>query len=848
MALGKPKPVDFSYLSDAIGSQTQQRLQRVDKQLQTTQKKIVLTEDATRKTLDVAEKARQSSAESRKAQLDIMGSMDSTVAKAKRAIELSDSQNPLDRLELWALQQSDPSGYTREGNTERLQYLQTAAGALSNRELIVQSGYMDEVQGIQDQLTESMLSDESEVALLSAQEAAGKEAIDAAIEAQATRVQFLQNQNTMADLAISNMTPEQVKASEMAAAQTGKPVNINGIEVPQQRLTERKQALEDRDYYIRQRQVEQEGIILGNSTPEMIEQAITDAKGAKDGKAMLSGVPISLARLQERRAALLQQDYAMLAQEQGIANMAEENTNKTLTRLASTYSLPELNQLIMDGGVDKATGQQIPLPILENIRNTKSQTNQQMIAQEALGITAGDPMTGVVSQKQYFDSIKPISGSPLENAITSSKNVLTAAAALVSSGDPMRIASGLEIINRNRENVDAMITEEAKRLSSGDKKLQTAYEFQLRGQAIPQELITEALTERVTKNQGIGSWLSPANRGAFETTYRAKLAELTQTNVTGMAAADLKALAVEQAMSVVMNNVGGTMSNELMSFQFGDPTNPLAQAGMKPEQFLSLMRQADQQGARLYQQASKKSDQEMAALNSGQVSDPDYAASQASQLYLALEKTKPGLGEAYMQWWSSPARVDMAAKYVQYKTGDSKDFAQLAENSMIFPAIPNMTSVYASSLEDGQRFLYSSELQKEHVNYVTFGGDNGSKQAFLLQMDPNLSDLERQQAYGLLIQPLVVQAEANKMPPDQAAVFIETQLKTMRPTDPVAKKVLTKILQGRESALGIIDDFAYANRLRTDPLAHFMFGTPIDRALGAEPEKFKWYTDLTKGK
>src|SRR6188768_2125130 len=164
MALA-PKKVDLGYVNEALDAQEMVRKDRANRELQNAKKSIALTESANRKTLAVQEQQRQSNQQTRQAQLDIMGSMDSTIAKAKEAIALSDSDNPMDRLKLWAYQQTDPSGYTREGNTERLGYLQNAANALGNRELIVQAGYMDQTQEIQDELTQSMLGDNADLDL-----------------------------------------------------------------------------------------------------------------------------------------------------------------------------------------------------------------------------------------------------------------------------------------------------------------------------------------------------------------------------------------------------------------------------------------------------------------------------------------------------------------------------------------------------------------------------------------------------------------------------------------------------------------------------------------------------------
>lgn len=848
MALA-PKKVDFSYVDNALDAQEMLRKDRANRQLQNAKKQIALTESANKKTLAVQEQQRQSNQQTRQAQLDIMGSMDSTIAKAKEAIALSDSDNPMDRLKLWAYQQTDPSGYTRQGNTERLQYLQNAANALGNRELIVQAGYMDQTQEIQDELTESMLGDNADLELLKAQEANGAEAIDAATQAQAVRAQFMTNTATMQDQALASMTPDQVKTATMAASQApDSQVNIGGVNISAGKLIERQAALDDREYYTAVHQTERQNVLVGNLTAEDTERYITEAAGSKDGMALIKGVQVPVAQLHARKAALQSRDYNQAIEQQTLANIAESNLNKTLTRQAGTYSLPELNSMIANGNVDPATGTYFPQEILESARNAKATARDQLIQDQVTMAQAADPMSATVEQKNYLDSIQTQHGTPLEGVVNSSKTVLNAAAALAASGQPDTIRASQAILLANRENVDKAISAEAQRLSPNDKTLALAHEYQLRGQPIPQHIIIEGLTERMSKPSGggVGSWLTPAMAGLYESTYRGAMQEMQLKPTLGMDKETMKRDANQIALSAVLNQVGGELSNNLMVYQFSDQKNPLVVAGVKPEVFMNIVRTADVEGARLYKNASGKKDEEIAALMSGQITDPDFSASQASQLYLALEKTKPGLGQEYLDWWTSPAQQEMTRRYGQAVTQQAQDnFMKLSENSLIVADLTDMTQTYANQLADGQKFLYANDLNRQHTEYVTFGGNAANKQAFLLQSDTALNDLERQQAYALLIQPLVIQTEALKMPANQAATYIEQNLRSMRPDDPVAKKLLTKVLAGREASLKVVDNFAVANSI--SPGSNYQqWGAVYDASQNSSnTNTYGWFKELT---
>lgn len=109
--------LNLGSLGEMLDTQNTRRETRQAADAAATTKRINMTQDASRRAAGVSDQARASADASRKAQIDILSGVDGQVDKAKVAIELSNSKNPMDRLKLYMLQQTDKS-YTRAGNLE----------------------------------------------------------------------------------------------------------------------------------------------------------------------------------------------------------------------------------------------------------------------------------------------------------------------------------------------------------------------------------------------------------------------------------------------------------------------------------------------------------------------------------------------------------------------------------------------------------------------------------------------------------------------------------------------------------------------------------------------------------
>jgi hypothetical protein len=465
----------------------------------------------------------------------------------------------------------------------------------------------------------------------------------------------------------------------------------------------------------------------------------------------------------------------------------------------------------------------------------------------------GDPAESLASFSTYLDQVKtnaPADG-PLANLLHTQDNIFKVAASLLGSNDPAEATMGASMMQGAREQVEAGITSEAKRLSNGDKDKEIALNYQLRGQAIPPDVVATALTNRVTKGQPLTGWLSSQNAILFQNTFAKARQQIALENPL-MDKKDVENAAVEAGIQQVMTNASQGMTEQLLSFQMTMPDNPLKQAGLNPTEILSMYHDADSQGIQNYQQQTGLNDQEMQKRVTGETPDDQLAAAQAGAFYMSLEKKQPGLGQAYLNWWNSSSRGTLVNKYSEVVAANAgkNGFTNLAETSLVVPTLDDQMSHYATLLNQGQQNVYSTELARQHQSFVTFQGNAATKQAFLLQADKGLTDSDRKSAMSLIFAPLLKQVTESHMPADQAATFIESQLKTMKPDDAGTKAILKKVLAGRDGSLTILDDFAKTtgvNPMLIAPISpigalfakHVQPGNDIEKAMTG----YQWFQD-----
>lgn len=800
-----------------------------------------LNRTATQEATVVMNQSMQSAADTRKRQLEVLGGIDEQLGKAKTAMQLSQSQNPLDRLQLWALQQTDPSGFTRAGNVQRMQFLQAGSEALGTVEAIKQAGYSDMIKQIQNKVMLAEQPGNDKLATLALAEKQGQERIDASKNDLATKAGMLGTMNTMQDEAVQNLTPEQVDTALLHA--TNSPTgtaNVGGVDISLAKLQDRQIQLEERSYNGTVLQQNTAQLALNNMTLPQAQTALSQAQGA-GGQIMIGGIPMSAALIQTRIDALTDRDVQNTQNLLSINSQLDAQSKKASERVAATYNVPELQNLIRNGGIDAKTGQQFDLDIIQKQLAIKQQVATDQANQTALMGSLTDPAKAAADQMTYIESIKVDPQSPIAAQLAAQKSAVRIAATMLSDqSDPQKQAIAATIVAGSRAQVDALVGAEAKRLSAGDKDLENALNYQLRGQPIPADVTEQAVLDKQSSNKPIGNWLSGKNRSDYTVAFQAALSKLQSDSSYQDDPKALRIQAGEQAMDVVKANIAQGTSDTIWSTQTGIKGNPL-NGVFSGSEFLSVIKQADMDGATQYQNETGLKQDEMLARMNGQINDPNFAAAQASALYQALEKKRPGLGKQYTDWWNSDARNQFVANYADATTKATQTFTQATENGLITPDLQGQMANYGAILGDGEKRALSSDLTRQHADFVTFGQEPTTKQVFLLQQTQGLTDTERKQAMTNLIGPLLAQAKAQGLDTSSATKFVEANLRTMQPQDSADRKLLQKVISTRDAALKIVDDFT-AIQPTLVPFVNKTANTPAQ--MWRATANFSWWKDI----
>jgi hypothetical protein len=740
------------------------------------------------------------------------------------------------------LQQTNPS-YTAEGNTARLTYLRSAADALGQQGVIQQGAYAEQIAKIQTDLGLSTMEGENELRLMQTAEAQGAERIQMAKDLQATRMGILQTQESLKQTALAALPLDQAMAAQSNAAQseTGT-ANVGGVDIPLAQITERVDALRQRDYLLKLQKSQSVDMALGELTlPQLMvfkQQALTST----DKMTTIGGLPISLARIQDREQTLMNQDANSLATQYNTLTIGKSLLAETQRQVLQTMSLPELTNLQASGGI-APDGTKYQMDMIQAQRTLLATGQEQAMKDQYTMMTLSDPSTSFLQMNNALDSIKADPTSTLGQFVQSQKKLLQGAAYIADPNQPQtpeNLAFSSAILTQIQENTNKAISDEAKKRSGGDKNLATAWEYQLRGQAVPEEVVRTALIEKVTTGKPATEWLNNEQHGILINTYNAAKMRLDNEALMMGAfrpdPATIKQLAAEEAVNAVKLNASNGIKDEVLAMQASQKDNPLAVAGMTGSEILLTTKRADDAGFSNYITDQNMDSKAVDALRAGQGTDQqklELENYRAAALFVELEKKQSGLGSAYIKWWQSPKRTEMIDSYNNAKQRSFNDLATgMSGYSLLAPSLQPGFSAYANTLGDGERLMMQEQLQKQHAEYITFGGSQESKQVFLLDRDKTLTDAERQQAMATIINPLIEQAKQMGMnSPDQMTNYMETSLRQMIPEDPNQRKLLSKILMHRDETIEILDSFI---QISTDAVAKQRQSLGIMGAIGAD--------------
>lgn len=840
----------------SLAQQDEKRRRRQATELAVAEKKARVAAAARDKSAIVTRESMLSAGQSREKQLEVLGGVNQQVEIAKQAIALSDSDNPLDRLKLWMLQQSNPS-FTREGNLERINYLQSAAAAEGGIEALRQQGYADSLQTIENAAILETAADESILSVIKLQETQGQELIDAHTSNLAVTQQTMATQDSIQQLQLSKMTAEEVQQTYQSMKAAGvDTATVDGVDIPAGKMEERVQAMQDREYNMFLRNQQIGAIALSNVTaaelPKLKELAMQDP----NRQVQIGNASVSLAQIQARELDVMTQDVTTLQLRDTQIGLAKKYAAEADKRVLQTMNVPELNQLALNNGVD-SSGYQYDLGAVVGQLEVKRGLNNAGLAQQFQVASIGDPLTAIANRQQALGAIQAEPGTQLAEEIARQRSVLSVAATTVESskGDPRVLAETMttvsQVLTGGDEAIQTAVAAEAKRKSNGDPLREQAYKHLLIGQPIPQEIVQQALSENMKKGRPVGDWLSPETRGVYLNAYREYETQIKmEYRNAGMplSAVDADSLAHDAGIKAVQQKLGSNVTDQLMAAQtrsgigdkYGNPLYGVLTAG----RFLATTRQADIEGADLYAKALGISPEELAK----RPPDSQLMAYQSAALIRKLEEVKPGLGNAYAAWWGSEKKNGFVETFAAQQQFGGTTLGEKSEASIMAGLHTSTAEMIGASLSEGSDLLYQSQLQEQHANYVLFGGNPVNKQVYLLEQDPSLTPAEKQQAMTEIIIPILNLAKEQNLDPSTTTAFLETNLRDFKSEDARLNGLLKKMLKYRPTAMKAIDDFANQSQWFTSMAMAGGNPSPtgegVAKDLGMQVEGFKWWNEI----
>lgn len=842
MAIGFKPMLAFGDLSGAMEDQYKIAEERRKKEMENQVVDTALSEQAARESKVVSDQSMQSAEASRKQQLDILQGIDGELKKANRAIELGASDNPMDRLTLYALQQADPS-YTRDGNIRRIEYYQKAADAVGGIEAIEQGGFADQLKQIENNKNFAQMQNDSDLALLKLTELQGEERINAVTNYTAQLSGQITQQNNIQDQALDNVPDESIDAAiaEAKKAPDGK-ANISGVPISLAKLELRKQQATERQYLFQNRNAELAGRALDMMTPEEVQEAEDFA--AKNGGIYTTegGVSIPFNKLRERRAANLNMEFTQQSQAEVLKGYDETNRRKTDEKILDTFSVTKLTSMLAGDGSDPQSKARFDKDqIMESLTRKQEASSRQF--QEQFMVDSGQ-LTALPAKNNidYIDSLNVTPGSQLATALATQRQINLVAAGTLGKDDvdPANKMDMLAVTNGSRETIDAAIRAEAVRLAgpTADKDLVALNEAVIRRQPLPPEIAESIIFERAMDDKkGMGGILDQPMNAVFVKAFSDKMEQLNNPanaqNTMGMTTAEKKKEAAAYAMQALTMAGSGGVTEAMMTAQASVPGHPLGAAGVSGAQFLAISKKADEAGIKQYLDQGRSPpgvDKKTVTPDILRANPPaDLLALQQANLMVELEKLKPGLAKGYTDWWASPEAEKYSTGFVTAMGQTKNKVSDMMTWSLVSPTIPSQIATYQQLTLQGREIMAVDVISKQHQDYINFGGSAESKQAYLIDATPELNDQEKKIGWTL-VQPLIMKAKEQGMNAAQTSQFIEGQLAVMQVPSGAPAAVLKKMQAGRGTALNTIERFNKAQ-----PPQAGIFGIDpymLNRALG----------------
>lgn len=888
-------------LADAFGIQDTIRTERQGAELLQAERATKFTQKANQQAQTILDESFETGTQHRQAQLDVLDQIGANVEIANEAMRLSDSDDPLDRVKLWFLQQGD-NRYTAEGNTRRLQYLQTASGAIGLQNVIQQEQYQAAISNITSNLELQLSGDAQAVELLKVQERQGQERIDAALNYNAAVRDQIMTDNATRELALSNASVETLQSMAQGMAERNKRSaelmgsSVSATQVEQELLRRRNQELAMDGLEHNARIMHLNAMNLAD-----VRNGIAVAEQSKDGMARIKDMDFTLAQLQARELTLRSQANAGEQATLDAHALQEQKFMMHQTNTLENLSMSQLQQVKADGYMlTTESGQKIAMEpaLVEAQIQTELDRRAGIVGADMLRNQGNVPMTELHHQASAIEMTlsRLHTNSPirrqLENQLRGIRFAAGAEQWFDENGE-IRDANAAQQVGQLLTDAGTAlqnaIQSEAERLGKGDDALVDAYVEQLSGRPVDWRDTSRALTEAAKTDQGLSKvalWLTPEQTALFKTAFYDSLAQIQAAQYQGgwgnISESNARGMAAEQAFAAVRQVMSNQMTQSVLSAQGNDiklmtesgaeislgaqHQNPLSRR-MSGAQILTLYNQADDEGLRQFaasELGADLTDEQLEMLRQGQ-DIPDMGQQQMQRLRqgLAIAQTGavlhlmdmqyPGLAVEYTNWWNSPNSRAFLQQYEMLQgAGQSQSFEGAVNHGMVREFIPTMGPEHAAQLNLGSESQAGYELQQKSADYLTFGGNIETQQVYLTQQIPGLSTVDKQTIMTQIVQPLVAQVMQDA--PDASGAehrtLFERQLRFFRSDNANIQQLYRKFMEGRDGAIQAYQDLIQLSdhQRRQGGISTTMTQSAYDQQLQQQVDSqlgnFEWWIQL----
>jgi len=830
-ATSRPGSFDFGSFQKSLDEQNRLREARQAEQVAVAQK---------------AGEIKQQSADLANRQFQDMGFLkrdaDMMQAKASHARQLADSNNPVDTLRLLGLQAMDPNGYLSEQRDKRLQSDRQVAATL-------QQYYAFGQDALQAKLTAST----AQLDVLTQLENIGNEKLTSFATSAKLMHDNLTAQQQMKEDSIHAMDiPDLTLAIGQAKASPNGMTNIGGIDVDLRTLEDRQQALKDRLYDMTVKDTarqlaEDENAHVGDTiAARNYDRAIIKDKVAHlsdDLAAAATQRALAADETKNLPATLADRDYNRALQAEQRKNLPLDQSIRQGQRLATAKALidqaqerevrgmsqRELND-IRNNNYKNAAGEQYQPSVIDDAYARRKQAEVDSINEQVRNYQLDNFDTATLAQERERTAAvaaRVPAGTPLEKATKNFQSAVGIAG--LGAGKDQGIvsrASSLAIYSDARAKYDAAIDAQAKFDAKGDKNLEEIRRAYYRGEAVPQETLTNAAADRLGKFKSVADLFPAATATKIERRYRDLLQARLQVGIAdpAMSAEDKKIVqadVVQEAIDWGINQDLKGQTEFILGNQIKDPSHPLY-GKMSQQQLAGLYAQADGMGIQQWKQINKLSDADADSLMNGippQGQDTNGAAQlyqqlkfmQNQELLQVLDGVEPGLGHDVATWWQANGSHYIQQVQGSYAAATQNNFQANNFGTISQDVVGRGFDDYAVGLSQADA-TYQDQMTKRNAEFMTFNSDPQKMQAAVLSHMKDVTDPERSQLMTEVIQPLLDAAKQKGLDFASTNEFVEKQIASYEPKTPEMKSLMKTMRRVRPDTIANIQSWSLLQR------------------------------------